>query len=55
MTMVLVTHEMGFAADVASRVMFMEQGVIAETGCPEDILRNPKSERLRGFLSRFHG
>jgi polar amino acid transport system ATP-binding protein len=55
MTMVLVTHEMGFAADVASRVMFMEQGVIAETGCPEDILRNPTSERLRGFLSRFHG
>lgn len=55
MTMVLVTHEMGFAADIASRVIFMEQGVIAETGCPEDILRNPKSERLRGFLSRFHG
>ncbi len=55
MTMVLVTHEMGFAADIASRVIFMEQGVIAETGSPEDILRNPKSERLRGFLSRFHG
>jgi polar amino acid transport system ATP-binding protein len=55
MTMVLVTHEMGFAADIASRVIFMEQGIIAETGSPEDILRNPKSERLRGFLSRFHG
>lgn len=55
MTMVLVTHEMGFAADIASRVIFMEQGVIAETGSPEDILRNPKSERLRSFLSRFHG
>lgn len=55
MTMVLVTHEMGFAADIASRVVFMEQGVIAETGSAEDILRNPKSERLRGFLSRFHG
>ncbi|MCL7463532.1 amino acid ABC transporter ATP-binding protein [Phaeovulum sp. NW3] len=54
MTMVLVTHEMGFAADVASRVIFMEQGRIAEEGSPEDILRNPKSERLRGFLSRFH-
>jgi polar amino acid transport system ATP-binding protein len=55
MTMVLVTHEMGFAADVASRVIFMEQGKIAEEGSPEEILRNPRSERLRGFLSRFHG
>lgn len=55
MTMVLVTHEMGFAADVASRVIFMEQGKIAEEGSPEEILRNPNSERLRGFLSRFHG
>ena len=55
MTMVLVTHEMGFAADVASRVIFMEQGRIAEQGSPEQILRNPTSERLRGFLSRFHG
>jgi polar amino acid transport system ATP-binding protein len=55
MTMVLVTHEMGFAADVASRVIFMEQGRIAEEGSPDDILRNPRSERLRGFLSRFHG
>jgi polar amino acid transport system ATP-binding protein len=55
MTMVLVTHEMGFAADVASRVIFMEQGQIAEEGHPDQILRNPTSERLRGFLSRFHG
>lgn len=55
MTMVLVTHEMGFAADVASRVIFMEQGQIAEAGHPDQILRNPSSERLRGFLSRFHG
>lgn len=55
MTMVLVTHEMGFAADVASRVIFMEQGQIAEQGPPDQILRNPSSERLRGFLSRFHG
>jgi polar amino acid transport system ATP-binding protein len=55
MTMVLVTHEMGFAADVASRVIFMEQGRIAEEGSPDEILRNPRSERLRGFLSRFHG
>jgi polar amino acid transport system ATP-binding protein len=55
MTMVLVTHEMGFAADVASRVIFMEQGRIAEEGSPDQILRHPSSERLRGFLSRFHG
>ena len=55
MTMVLVTHEMGFAADVASRVIFMEQGRIAEEGSPDEILRHPKSDRLRGFLSRFHG
>ena len=54
MTMVLVTHEMGFAADVASRVLFMEGGRIAEQGSAEDILRNPASERLRAFLSRFH-
>lgn len=54
MTMVLVTHEMGFAADVASRVLFMENGGIAEEGTAEQILRNPTSERLRGFLSRFH-
>ncbi|MCE5974966.1 amino acid ABC transporter ATP-binding protein [Sinirhodobacter sp. WL0062] len=54
MTMVLVTHEMGFAADVASRVIFMENGAIAEQGSPEEILRAPKSERLKGFLSRFH-
>ena len=55
MTMVLVTHEMGFAADVASRVLFMEGGRIAEEGSPDAILRNPQSERLRAFLSRFHG
>ena len=55
MTMVLVTHEMGFAADVATRVLFMEQGRIAEQGSPDEILRNPRSDRLRGFLSRFHG
>ncbi|WP_127902933.1 amino acid ABC transporter ATP-binding protein [Solirhodobacter olei] len=55
MTMILVTHEMGFAADVANRVIFMEAGRIAEEGSPEEILRNPKSERLKAFLSRFHG
>ena len=55
MTMILVTHEMGFAADVASRVIFMESGAIAEEGSPDAILRNPRSDRLRAFLSRFHG
>ncbi len=55
MTMVLVTHEMAFAADVSSRVVFMEQGRIAEAGGPQEILRNPRSERLRTFLSRYHG
>jgi polar amino acid transport system ATP-binding protein len=55
MTMVLVTHEMGFAADIASRVLFMEAGAIVEQGAPDDILRNPRSDRLRAFLSRFHG
>lgn len=55
MTMVLVTHEMGFAAEIASRVIFMEGGQIAEEGLPEDTLRNPRSDRLRAFLSRFHG
>jgi polar amino acid transport system ATP-binding protein len=54
MTMVLVTHEMGFAAEVAGRVLFMEGGIIAEEGSPEAILHNPQSERLRGFLSRYH-
>ena len=54
MTMLLVTHEMAFAADVASRIIFMESGHIAEEGSPEDILRNPKSDRLKAFLSRFH-
>jgi len=54
MTMVLVTHEMGFAADTASRLIFMEAGRIAETGSPDEVLHNPKSERLRSFLSRFH-
>jgi polar amino acid transport system ATP-binding protein len=55
MTMVLVTHEMGFAADTASRVLFMESGSIVEQGPPDQILRNPNSDRLRSFLSRFHG
>jgi polar amino acid transport system ATP-binding protein len=52
MTMVIVTHEMGFAREVADRVLFMDGGVIAEQGSPEDIFKNPKSPRLREFLSK---
>lgn len=50
-TMVVVTHEMGFAKEVADRVLFMNHGVIVEEGTPEEIFENPKSERLRSFLS----
>ena len=52
MTMVIVTHEMGFAKEVATRVMFMDEGVIAEEGTPEEVFGNPKSERLQEFLSK---
>jgi len=50
MTMVVVTHEMGFAREVADRVLFMDGGYIAEEGTPEDIFQNPKCERLQQFL-----
>ena len=53
LTMVVVTHEMGFARDVADRVVFMDKGVIEEEGTPEQIFTNPKSERTRTFLSRY--
>ena len=52
MTMVIVTHEMGFAREVANRVLFMDGGVIAEQGTPEEIFGAPKSERLKTFLSK---
>ena len=52
MTMVIVTHEMGFAREVATRVMFMDEGVIAEEGTPEEIFKSPKNERLQDFLSK---
>lgn len=51
-TMVIVTHEMDFAKDVADRVLFMDGGVIVEQGPPEEVLLNPKEERTRQFLSR---
>ena len=52
MTMAVVTHEMGFAREVADRVFFIDEGVITEEGSPEDIFGNPKSARLRDFLSK---
>ncbi len=53
MTMVVVTHEMGFAREVADRVIFMGDGVIVEEGPPGEVLENPKNERLRGFLHQI--
>lgn len=55
MAMILVTHEMDFALDIADRVLFLNEGVIEEEGHPKEILVNPKSERLQDFLSRFTG
>lgn len=52
MTMVVVTHEMGFAREVASRVMFMDEGRIMEENSPEEFFGNPKNQRLREFLSK---
>jgi polar amino acid transport system ATP-binding protein len=52
MTMVVVTHEMGFARKTADRVVFMDKGVIAEQGAPEDIFVNPQNDRTRQFLHR---
>ncbi|WP_336825333.1 ectoine/hydroxyectoine ABC transporter ATP-binding protein EhuA [Sporosarcina sp. USHLN248] len=53
MAMVLVTHEMDFALDIADRVLFLNEGIIEEEGHPTDILVNPQSDRLQEFLSRF--
>jgi len=52
LTMMIVTHEMGFAREVSDRVVFMDKGVIAEEGSPEQIFNNPKNERTREFLKR---
>ncbi len=52
MTMVCVTHEMGFAREVADRIIFIDEGVIIEEGTPEEFFGNPKSERLKEFLSK---
>lgn len=53
LTMIVVTHEMEFARDVSSRVIFMDKGVIAEEGTPQEFFTNPKEERTKEFLHRF--
>ena len=52
MTMVIVTHEMGFAREVASRVLFIDQGVVMESGTPQEVFSNPKNDRTKLFLSK---
>lgn len=52
MTMVVVTHEMGFAMEVADRVLFMDQGIIMEEGTPEEVFKNPKNPRTQDFLNK---
>ena len=52
MTMVVVTHEMGFAREVSNRVIFIDEGVIAEEGTPAEFFGNPKCERLQSFLAK---
>jgi len=52
MTMIVVTHEMGFAREVGDRVIFMDQGIIMEEGKPEELFEHPKNERLRSFLGK---
>jgi polar amino acid transport system ATP-binding protein len=54
MTMLIITHEMEFARDVADRIVFMDGGVIVEQGTPEEIFKNPRNQRTASFLSRFH-
>jgi len=55
LTMIVVTHEMEFARDVSNRVIFMDKGVIAEEGKPEELFTNPKEERTKEFLQRYLG
>ena len=52
MTMIVVTHEMGFAKEVSNRVMFMDEGIIMEENSPEELFTNPQSERLQSFLAK---
>jgi polar amino acid transport system ATP-binding protein len=52
MTMVVVTHEMGFAKEVGDRILFMDDGQVMEQGTPDEIFNHPKSERTKDFLSK---
>ena len=52
MTMVVVTHEMGFAREVGSKVLFVDEGIIMEENTPEEFFKNPKNPRLKDFLSK---
>jgi len=52
MTMIIVTHEMGFAREIADRIFFMDDGIIVEEASPKDLFENPKSERTKAFLSK---
>ena len=54
-TMVVVTHEMAFAQDVADRVIFMDRGEVIEEGTAEEVLASPRNARTRSFLARFRG
>ena len=51
MTMIVVTHEIGFAREVANRVLFMDEGLIVEEGSAQEVLLNPRQERTKSFLS----
>ncbi len=53
MTMVIVSHEMGFARKVATRILFMDEGIIAEDGTPDELFDSPKSPRLKDFLGKI--
>ena len=52
MTMFVVTHEMGFAREVGDKLVFMDEGVVVESGAPKDVIANPQHERTRAFLSK---
>ena len=55
MTMVVLTHEMAFARDISTEIIFMDGGVIVEQGEPNQVINNPQTERMKAFLSRFAG
>ena len=54
MTMIIVTHEMAFARDISTKVIFMDEGVIAEQGTPREVFDAPRTERLRTFLASYN-